>query len=294
MVRPLPSLPRFVGAVGGPLFAAPLSEIVVRHAADVAALDEQFRAFASSHLAGQAGVRYDDPLGVVLSALAPTSALLCVACAAILVATAPAQGRPSQLRRAGLPLAAHFLGLLPLVEGMLKPWGARLRPEPALGLPLHHHSAYSFPSGHTSSAAFTSGLFLFVLLPELVDRLRASAPSTQGQPERQPAGAGSADGILPLGAREALWLLWTAGTALGRVLTDSHWTSDTLSGALLGAAVLWCTTGLTQKLEAVVAPRDRDLKPTAPAARGVVPAPEEGRPGLDARLLNRRRTDAGL
>jgi membrane-associated phospholipid phosphatase len=138
-------------------------------------------------------------------------------------------------RRAAPPLAAAWLaygfgagisnpidGSDPWLVHALKTAFARVRPS------VEIHQTFSFPSGHTTAAAFMAGAALFVLLP-LAARLAA------GRRLRLPDAA-----ALPL------WAGCVAATAAGRVAADCHWVSDTLAGAALGIA---CASGLAVAVE---------------------------------------------
>ena len=47
-----------------------------------------------------------------------------------------------------------------------------------------------------------------------------------------------------------LWVVAILTTAVGRVLGDAHWVSDTMAGACLGAGLVSVTTVLSSKLAA--------------------------------------------
>lgn len=118
------------------------------------------------------------------------------------------------VRAVAISWTAYFLaaGTIPngdpaLVDA-LKNAFARVRPSAI-------HSTFSFPSGHTTSAFFVLGVLLAVLLP---------------------AAAGPRARLAP-GTLLALWAGAGGTVALGRVLIDAHWLSDTLAGACLGSAL---------------------------------------------------------
>ena len=133
----------------------------------------------------------------------------------------PAPPRPSPSWRGAArtrcgswrPLGIGFGAFVQGFSGVLKDATQRLRPDPL------HHSTYSFPSSHTASATFLAGAFLAVLVPALLDddeeEFWTWTPTT----------ITSVAGI-------------TALTAAGRILTESHFLSDTLAGAALGIGAL--------------------------------------------------------
>lgn len=124
--------------------------------------------------------------------------------------------------------------------------------------PMEHHNTWAFPSGHTTAASFIVGTLLFVLLPLAL--LEASEQQQQQnqqqqQPEQQQqqeaaqaiGGSSSSSGGAVQSAAmwvlEHRWQLWGCGvglTAFGRIMADVHWTSDTMAGACLGAALTAC------------------------------------------------------
>ncbi|MEU2834378.1 phosphatase PAP2 family protein [Streptomyces lavendulae] len=75
-----------------------------------------------------------------------------------------------------------------------------------------HASGWSFPSGHTTTAAMTAGLLVAALL------LRADRP--------------------PSGTAVALILLWGAAVGLTRVYLGVHWFTDVIGGWLFATAWL--------------------------------------------------------
>jgi membrane-associated phospholipid phosphatase len=189
----------------------------------VQAVDNAVRAFASDHLAygGHAGVAYDSAPGQLLSSLAFVALAAAMATGAALIVSVPDERKQRAWRCVCAIFGVHTFLLIPLVEFAIKPAVHRLRPD------IVHHHSYSFPSGHTSSATFISGAVLLVLLPRLLDALAATR-----------ADGGLQLACPPRAVLVALWIAFSASTALGRILTDSHWFSDTLCGGLLGALLL--------------------------------------------------------
>lgn len=131
----------------------------------------------------------------------------------------------------------------PLLVDALKHLFARVRPST-----LHH--TFSFPSGHTAAAVFIAGGLLTVLLP-LTLRLW-SAPQSAGSSSSsddsnstgsQLQGSGEAAAAAALGSIASLdaailgvWAAAWGTTAIGRILSESHWLSDTLAGGCLAVA----------------------------------------------------------
>lgn len=144
----------------------------------------------------------------------------------------------------------------PLLVDSLKHFFARARPST-----LHH--TFSFPSGHTSAAVFVVGALLTVLLPLTLQlwassSTASSSSTAQGSSETQFSSASSsstqgsvAAGILAADAAVlAVWGAAWATTATGRILSESHWLSDTLAGGFLAIASvsgLALTTRLVQE-----------------------------------------------
>jgi len=134
----------------------------------------------------------------------------------------------------------------PLLVDSLKHLFARARPST-----LHH--TFSFPSGHTSAAVFIVGGLLTVLLPLTLQLWTEQPPSSSSSSDpttgaidgnnssssssssktqsSQPAGTLATD-VAILAVWGAAW----ATTAAGRILSESHWLSDTLAGGLLAVA----------------------------------------------------------
>ncbi|KAG8469493.1 hypothetical protein KFE25_005948 [Diacronema lutheri] len=195
---------------------------------EVQAMDDSVRTFAAQHFALAGGVAHDSLPGLLLSSLAPIALLAAAGASAALIANVPEQQRGGVVRCSGVLFGVHTLLLLPLVELGIKPAVHRLRPDV-----LHHHS-FSFPSGHTTSATYVSGALLFVLLPRLVDALAAARPNSPRLV------------LPPRPALVGLWLATSLGTALGRVLADAHWFTDTVAGALLGAVLLGASLPLLE------------------------------------------------
>lgn len=126
------------------------------------------------------------------------------ACTGIAMAALFALRRPRDAAALGF---AMLLGvaLSELIKALV------LRPRP--GDPLYHTAGSSYPSGHSmGAAALTVSLLLVVI------------------------------GFERVGARTAriatlIAVLWIVGMMWGRTALHVHWLSDTLAGAVLGAAV---------------------------------------------------------
>lgn len=128
----------------------------------------------------------------------------------------------------------------PLLVDSLKHLFARARPST-----LHH--TFSFPSGHTSAAVFIVGGLLTVLLPltlQLWAEQRSSSSSsdaTTGAIDGNNSSSSTQSSQLAanLATDVAILAVWGAAwgtTAAGRILSESHWLSDTLAGGLLAVA----------------------------------------------------------
>jgi membrane-associated phospholipid phosphatase len=124
----------------------------------------------------------------------------------------------------------------PLLVDALKHLFARARPST-----LHH--TFSFPSGHTSAAVFTVGALLTVLLPLTLqlwaESTRPASSTTDGDnsSSTEPLGSPSAAGMLPLDVTIlGVWAAAWGTTATGRILSESHWLSDTMAGGMLAVA----------------------------------------------------------
>jgi membrane-associated phospholipid phosphatase len=112
------------------------------------------------------------------------------------------------------PLVAAYVVGVRAVGGALKEATARPRPD-AL-----HHASFAFPSLHTASAVFFAGALAAVLVPALADDL------DDGELWRWTSGSAVAVAVAG------------GATAYGRILTESHWLTDTAGGAALGVAAL--------------------------------------------------------
>jgi membrane-associated phospholipid phosphatase len=132
----------------------------------------------------------------------------------------------------------------PLLVDALKHLFARARPST-----LHH--TFSFPSGHTSAAVFTVGALLTVLLPLTLQLWAESArPASSDQDSDSSSSSiellgASSSSSSPSAAAGAMLLdvtilgVWAAAwgtTATGRILSESHWLSDTMAGGMLAVA----------------------------------------------------------
>ncbi|KAJ8612541.1 hypothetical protein CTAYLR_003712 [Chrysophaeum taylorii] len=184
-----PAVTRAVALTTAAGFAAIAADVFVTKRV-MPGIDQAGRAAAAA-----ADARYDSLAGNALSNVAP--------CLAAATATACAETRKNDRRRA-LAVAGSWLALNPVVLAFKSAFH-RERPDP-----LHHRDKFSFPSGHTTNAAFFSASLFAILLPSLANR---NTPP-----------------ITPL----FLCALCTSAVAVGRVLTDAHFVSDTLAGASLG------------------------------------------------------------
>ncbi|KAJ1456899.1 phosphatidic acid phosphatase type 2/haloperoxidase [Pelagophyceae sp. CCMP2097] len=169
---------------------------------------------AARSLAG-ADADYHNAVGRTLSDVSPAFVFL--------TATACAATCRVDARRAAAVAGTWFLVLNPVILA-LKGAFHRTRPDQA-----NHHD-WSFPSGHTGNAAFLSVAFFGILLPRLLEG-DAARPDDEDQlflptskSRNGPAQAA------------ALAAVVTVSVASGRVLTESHWASDTIAGACLGVA----------------------------------------------------------
>mmetsp|Transcript_11330 Transcript_11330/g.21584 ORF Transcript_11330/g.21584 Transcript_11330/m.21584 type:complete len:358 (+) Transcript_11330:196-1269(+) len=138
-----------------------------------------------------------------------------------------------------LTCAGSIPGSDPAVVMFLKETFHRARPSA-----LHH--SFAFPSGHTTAAAFTAGLLLWVLLP-------LAFPSTNTETGKQAAPAVE----FVASNRTAIFAALVALAACGRMLADVHWLSDTLAGASLGSAVAISTTMVFACVEAFLDTLDK-------------------------------------
>ena len=194
-----------VVAVSGAALVAVSIDVNTLHAV-APSIDDAARHWAANHAGGN-----DNSLGRVLSDIAPGLGVPCAAASLALVAR-----RGADALRVVAPLGVGFGAFVQGFSGVLKDATQRIRPDPL------HHSTYSFPSSHTASATFLAGAFLAVLVPALL-----------GDDEEEfwtwtPTTVASVAGV-------------TALTAAGRILTESHFLSDTLAGAALGIGALGAT-----------------------------------------------------
>ena len=194
-----------VVAVSGAALVAVSIDVNTLHVV-APSIDDAARHWAANHAAGN-----ENSLGRVLSDIAPGLGVPCAAASVALVAR-----RGADALRIVAPLGVGFGAFVQGLSGVLKDATQRVRPDPL------HHSTYSFPSSHTASATFLAGAFLAVLIPALL-----------GDDEEEfwvwtPQTITSVAGITVL-------------TATGRILTESHFLSDTLAGAALGMGALGAT-----------------------------------------------------
>ena len=194
-----------VVAVSGAALVAVSIDVNTLHVV-APAIDDAARTWASNHAAGN-----ENSLGRVLSDIAPGLGVPCAAASLALVAR-----RGADALRIVAPLGVGFGAFVQGLSGVLKDATQRVRPDPL------HHSTFSFPSSHTASATFLAGAFLAVLLPALLDDDEGDFWTWT------PTTVASVAGV-------------TALTATGRILTESHFLSDTLAGAALGIGALGAT-----------------------------------------------------
>ena len=194
-----------VVAVSGAALVAVSIDVNTLHVV-APAIDDAARHWASNHAAGN-----ENTLGRVLSDIAPGLGVPCAAASLALVAR-----RGADALRIVAPLGVGFGAFVQGLSGVLKDATQRVRPDPL------HHSTFSFPSSHTASATFLAGAFLAVLLPALLDDDEEAFWAWTPQTITSVAGI-------------------TALTATGRILTESHFLSDTLAGAALGIGALGAT-----------------------------------------------------
>lgn len=114
----------------------------------------------------------------------------------------------------------------PVLVALLKHAFARVRPGP-------RHTTFSFPSGHTTAAAFYAGALALALLPRanlarLPRPLRAALGAAQDR---------------------RVWASLVVCTAAGRVLGDCHWVSDVAAGAALGTGTACALAATLDRLE---------------------------------------------
>ncbi|GBF91401.1 hypothetical protein Rsub_04141 [Raphidocelis subcapitata] len=209
-------------ATAAALAAPPLAAAdAAAHAAVAAGTTAEWRACFAERALSNAAI--DASLaGWALLTLAALAAAPLRAAAPLAVAWAAYAGAAGAVGERDPPLVAA-----------LKAAFARARPSNEL-----HHS-FSFPSGHATAAAFTAAVLLFALLP-------LAARCVRG---RLGGGGGGGAARLPDAAAIPLWLAAWGATALGRVLSDSHWVSDTLAGGALGTAVALAVAVAAERLD---------------------------------------------
>ena len=200
-----------VVAVSGAALVAVSIDVNTLHVV-APSIDDAARHWASNHAAGN-----ENSLGRVLSDIAPGLGVPCAAASLALVAR-----RGADALRIVAPLGVGFGAFVQGFSGVLKDATQRIRPDPL------HHSTYSFPSSHTASATFLAGAFLAVLVPALLD------DDDEAFWVWTPQTITSVAGI-------------TALTAAGRILTESHFLSDTLAGAFLGIGALGATALVSRR-----------------------------------------------
>eukprot|EP00884_Botryococcus_braunii_P022079 jgi/Botrbrau1/8555/Bobra.0359s0019.1 len=124
---------------------------------------------------------------------------------------------------------------------LLKSIFRRVRPSE-----LHH--TFSFPSGHTTHAVFLAGAALFLFVPLLLASYREA--ESAGNVDWAAEGRGTGAPFWEALYRNALPLWAAAGltTAVGRVLGNVHWVSDTLAGAFLAVGLVSAVSHLHKRL----------------------------------------------
>ena len=200
-----------VVAVSGAALAAISLDVNTLHVV-APSIDDAARHWAANHAGGD-----ENALGRVLSDIAPGLGVPCAAASVALVAR-----RGADALRIVAPLGVGFGAFVQGLSGVLKDATQRVRPDPL------HHSTFSFPSSHTASATFLAGAFLAVLVPALLD------DDDEDFWRWTPQTITSVAGI-------------TALTATGRILTESHFLSDTLAGAALGMGALGATALVSRR-----------------------------------------------
>lgn len=129
----------------------------------------------------------------------------------------------------GLGIAFYLLvaGYIPhhdvLVVQMLKEHFMKERPITS--------PSFAFPSGHTTAAAYLSGMLAF--------GSRSPVPSPSWLELSANFPALLADGQGKRSMRDGYWLVPIALVASGRVLSERHWLGDTLAGACLGTCAVF-------------------------------------------------------
>ena len=194
------------GAAAAAVFAATTLDVTTLHVVSPG-LDALARGAACA--ASECGRSND--IGRALSDVGPGLGAPCVAAAAFGTAT---RGRRFLVRTVAPLLAGYGVAVQGFAHAV-KDATARVRPDQL------HHASFSFPSLHTATAVYLSGALFCVLAPALLAEAGDDAPTWRWRPVE--VGAVAAAGGL---------------TALGRVLTESHWLSDTVGGAALGVAAL--------------------------------------------------------
>ncbi len=114
-----------------------------------------------------------------------------------------------------------------MIAGGLLGAGLKLllgRERPEFLEPVSHAAGYSFPSGHSLTAALGAGVLLLIFLP-----FAADSASVRARRVTRWAMFGAA-------------LVVTGATGLSRIALGVHWLSDVLAGWTLGIAVVAATT----------------------------------------------------
>lgn len=129
---------------------------------------------------------------------------------------------------------------------LLKNYFGRLRPREY----AHDTRSLAFPSGHTNGASFFCGVLAALVLPNLLSTLMP----------------GWANGRKPKLGRSGLalltaWVVLTAATAVGRVVSLKHWCSDCVCGSFTGAITVSLASIVALSLES------RLLRPRKPEGK---------------------------
>eukprot|EP00238_Polyblepharides_amylifera_P006242 CAMPEP_0196576830 /NCGR_PEP_ID=MMETSP1081-20130531/5999_1 /TAXON_ID=36882 /ORGANISM="Pyramimonas amylifera, Strain CCMP720" /LENGTH=373 /DNA_ID=CAMNT_0041895541 /DNA_START=113 /DNA_END=1234 /DNA_ORIENTATION=- len=239
-------------------------------AADLATLrvmasgpDLQVHEWVTSHLTAEQ-IMYWDKVGSNVPLTVATAASSLIFCFALLRPATSESTKGAAIRAAGVSVLGFYLGAgrIPHSDPPLVMFAKETfhRARPSLT-----HSTFSFPSGHTTTAAFMTGLMLWVFLPLVLPSTKSkSGSSNMGSDSGRDQGSDfwTRDGYSA--AQVCVWGLFAAGTGAGRVLADVHWMSDTMAGASFGFATACLTVILLQWIESIVQPDNSSTKSNRP------------------------------